>query len=139
MTYFSWGTNYKTFWQAEILTLCLIDKFTKPNSVLTYNKFFNPLNTELNPICHLLALLGAHHILHVSRIRVKEIWQHVQRVVITFCSVCWNCAKKKCDPCGWNDMTFWGESVAQFRAHVDVTLCIHFLLVVLLARRYNYV
>jgi len=32
---------------------------------------FNPLNTELNPICHLLALLGAYHILHVSRIRVK--------------------------------------------------------------------
>jgi len=33
---------------------------------------FNPLNAELNPICHLLALLGAHHILHVSRIRVKK-------------------------------------------------------------------
>ena len=32
---------------------------------------FNPLNTELNPICHLLALLGARHILHVSRIRVN--------------------------------------------------------------------
>jgi len=32
---------------------------------------FNPLNTELNPICHLLALLGAHHIFHVSGIRVK--------------------------------------------------------------------
>jgi len=32
---------------------------------------FSPLNAELNPICHLLALLGAHHILHVSRIRVK--------------------------------------------------------------------
>jgi len=31
----------------------------------------HPLNTELNPICHLLALLGAHHILHVSRIRVN--------------------------------------------------------------------
>jgi len=31
----------------------------------------NPLNAELNPICNLLALLGAHHILHVSRIRVK--------------------------------------------------------------------
>jgi hypothetical protein len=28
-------------------------------------------NAELNPICHLLALLGAHHILHVSRLRVK--------------------------------------------------------------------
>ena len=36
------------------------------------SKPFNPLNAELNPICHLLALLGAHHILHVSRIRVKN-------------------------------------------------------------------
>jgi len=34
-------------------------------------QFINHLNAELNPICHLLALLGAHHILHVSRIRVK--------------------------------------------------------------------
>jgi len=32
---------------------------------------FKPLNPELNPICYLLALLGAHHFLHVSRIRVK--------------------------------------------------------------------
>ena len=32
---------------------------------------FHPLNAELNPICHLLALLGAHPTLHVSRIRVK--------------------------------------------------------------------
>jgi len=30
----------------------------------------NPLNAELNPICHLLALL-AHHILHVSGVRVN--------------------------------------------------------------------
>jgi hypothetical protein len=37
--------------------------------------YFNPLNAELNPICHLLALLGAHHILHVSRIRVKNVMQ----------------------------------------------------------------
>ena len=34
----------------------------------------NPLNAELNPICHLLALLGAHHILHVSRVRAKFIF-----------------------------------------------------------------
>jgi hypothetical protein len=33
----------------------------------------NPLNAELNPVCHLLALLGAHHILHISRMRVKLI------------------------------------------------------------------
>ena len=32
----------------------------------------NPLNAKLNPICHLLALLGAYHILHVSRIRVNN-------------------------------------------------------------------
>jgi len=31
----------------------------------------NPLNPELNPIFYLLALLGAHHFLHVSRIRIK--------------------------------------------------------------------
>ena len=35
---------------------------------------FNPLHAELNPLCHLLTLLGAHHILHVSRIRVNESW-----------------------------------------------------------------
>ena len=34
---------------------------------------FDPLNAKLNPICHLLALLGAHHILHVSRVRVKHV------------------------------------------------------------------
>jgi hypothetical protein len=31
----------------------------------------NPLNAKLKPICHLLALLKAHLIFHVSRIRVK--------------------------------------------------------------------
>jgi hypothetical protein len=31
----------------------------------------NPLNAELNPFRHMLALLQAYHILHVSRIRVK--------------------------------------------------------------------
>jgi hypothetical protein len=36
-----------------------------------YKNRFNPLNAELNPICHLLALLGARHILHVIKIRVK--------------------------------------------------------------------
>ena len=36
-----------------------------------HDRQFNPLKPELNPICYLLALLGAHHFLHVSRIRVK--------------------------------------------------------------------
>ena len=30
-----------------------------------------PLSPELNPICYLLVLLGAHNFLHVSRKRVK--------------------------------------------------------------------
>jgi hypothetical protein len=33
---------------------------------------FNPLNAELNPICHLLALLGGATVVDVSRLRVKE-------------------------------------------------------------------
>ena len=36
-------------------------------------QFVNPLNAELNPIYYLLALLEAHHFLHVSRIRVKSL------------------------------------------------------------------
>ena len=40
-------------------------------SFIRYDIFINPLNPELNPICYLLALLGAHHFLHVSRIRGK--------------------------------------------------------------------
>jgi len=34
-------------------------------------RIFRTLNVELNPICHLLARVEAHHILHVSRIRVN--------------------------------------------------------------------
>jgi len=37
---------------------------------------FSPLNAELNPISRMLAFLGAHHILHVSRIRVTA-WHGV--------------------------------------------------------------
>jgi hypothetical protein len=40
-------------------------------NIIHINIKINHSNAELNPICHLLALLGAHHILHVSRIRVK--------------------------------------------------------------------
>ena len=35
------------------------------------NNYVNYLNAALYPICHLLALLRAHHIIHVSRVRVK--------------------------------------------------------------------
>ena len=39
-------------------------------AILQNAQILNPLNSELNPICYLLALL-AHHFLHVSSIRVK--------------------------------------------------------------------
>jgi hypothetical protein len=39
--------------------------------LLAGQQYINPLNADLNPFCHLLKLLGAHHILHVSRIGVK--------------------------------------------------------------------
>jgi len=38
------------------------------------NVKFNPLNTELNPICYLLALLEAHPTFHISRIRVNIVF-----------------------------------------------------------------
>jgi len=44
----------------------------------------NPLNAELNPICHSLALLGAHHILHDSRIRVKHASAIVVAVICSY-------------------------------------------------------
>jgi len=44
-----------------------------PEEIKILNSFFNTLNAELNPICYLLALLGAHHFPHVSRIRAKSL------------------------------------------------------------------
>ena len=40
----------------------------------------NSFNAELNRICHLLALLGAHLILHVSRIRFNTAYGVVPSV-----------------------------------------------------------
>jgi len=42
---------------------------TSVNNYLS--KLFNPLKAELNPICHLLALLGCATIVVVSRLRVN--------------------------------------------------------------------
>jgi hypothetical protein len=60
-----WGTTYKK-------------TYYKSGSNMRRLMVFNPLNAKLNSICHLLALLEAYLILHVSRIRVKKI--------ITVCS-----------------------------------------------------
>jgi hypothetical protein len=44
----------------------LLDFFRKFGFIV-----INPLNAELNPMCHLLALLGVNHIFHVSWLRVN--------------------------------------------------------------------
>ena len=50
------------------LNICYFKRY---NFIFKFEGGINPLKPELNPICYLLALLGAHHFLHVSRIRVK--------------------------------------------------------------------
>jgi len=63
--------------EAELM--CLSRGLLKQHNRLTNNNSVpnsqrsNPLNAELNPICHLLALLGAHHIFHVSGLRIKPL------------------------------------------------------------------
>ena len=52
---------------SSLLTVCSCHSFERNLKIV------NPLNPELNPIRYLLALLGAHHFLHFSRIRVKSL------------------------------------------------------------------
>jgi len=37
-----------------------------------FNSAFKGLNAKLNPICRLLILLESHHVLHISKMRVKH-------------------------------------------------------------------
>jgi len=67
------------FWEMCGMNFRYFDRTDLPGKPDVKAYFFfgktglNPLNPELNPICYLLALLGAHHFLHVSRIRVKSL------------------------------------------------------------------
>jgi len=47
-----------------VLTYIVANLTTMRNLAVIFNKI-NPLKPELNPICYLLAWLGAHHFLHV--------------------------------------------------------------------------
>ena len=60
---------------------CLIDHLVEGKMEVTGRRHkrskqllddHDPLNVELNPICHLLIVLGAHHILLISGLRVNE-------------------------------------------------------------------
>ena len=64
---------FNVAWDPVKLTPVLI---VCQNSVI-----INPLNAELNSISHLLALLGAHHILHVGGLRVNWIYCQLLPVI----------------------------------------------------------
>ena len=55
------------------LPACTQNVFKKSVCETIHPSTFNPLNAELNLIRHLLALLWARHIVHVSRIRVNTL------------------------------------------------------------------
>ena len=51
----------------------------------------NPLNADLNSIRHLLALFGAHYILHVSRMRVnskyRDLYTYFHYKLLGICTI----------------------------------------------------
>jgi len=74
-------------WYGSAASILRVEQHFSILKLVARNSFenlisLNPLNAELNPICHLLALLGAHSIFHVSRIRVKRHASKVQNTII---------------------------------------------------------
>jgi len=65
-----------TFFSHLYCASCYYQRFVLPTDAQdncfqrSIKIYMTPLNTELNPIYHLLTLLEPHYILHVSRIRV---------------------------------------------------------------------
>ena len=69
------------FWIRFLILFIFVSAKRVELSCTVIERFLNPLNTELNPICHLLALAGAHHFVHVSRLRlnIKIKKRHVRK------------------------------------------------------------
>jgi hypothetical protein len=66
--------GYRSCYEKGAQNTCKKELTDALNNLQTcQNPAVNPSNTELNPICHLLALLEAHHILHFTRIRANKI------------------------------------------------------------------
>jgi len=58
---------YSVMCSSILMYIFFDEEITLCNDIVT----INPLNAELNPICHFLALLGGATIVVVSRLRVK--------------------------------------------------------------------
>jgi len=61
---------------------------------IVWNVAINPLNAELNPICHLLTLLGGATIVVISRLRVNISFQMISRHILCYG---WNFREKVID------------------------------------------
>jgi len=67
-----WLSVLCTFlYDMQIFFVKLVKMFLFTTYYQQMHNIFNLLNTKFYPIYHLLALLGAHHIPHISRIRVN--------------------------------------------------------------------
>ena len=55
----------------SLTSFSFTEVYNKGKHLMLQSLMINHLNAELKPICYLLALLGAHHFLHLSRIRVN--------------------------------------------------------------------
>ena len=64
--------------------------------------WIKPLNVELNPICHLLALLEAHRIFHISGLRVNVAYdRYVQVAIFWECNCKFSCFMKFAEYLDW--------------------------------------
>jgi hypothetical protein len=52
--------------------ICNLLQYVVNSYLASGGMMINTLNAELNPICRLLALLGAHHIFNISGLRVNK-------------------------------------------------------------------
>ena len=70
----SWSPFIDRTWVPTLHIRILSRKLTRREQ-LTFHRMpiLNPSNAELNPVRHLLALVGARHIVHISRLRVKPV------------------------------------------------------------------
>ena len=66
-----WGSHINPLNADLTLFLLTWKLWWAPNNANRWQMGFNSAFKGLNPVCHLLALSGAHHIFHVSGLRVK--------------------------------------------------------------------
>ena len=59
-------------WLASTYDRNLVQGYETFPKTRKFLQTINPIKAELNPICHLLALAGAHHFVNVSSLMVKQ-------------------------------------------------------------------